>query len=198
MYKDPEHRQRSEKIDSFTYALDRRDTTPRNFFADLMHLQSTVRDLNKLHEGYERNLDKIDEEGRRELFGIRTDLLETTEQLFTVFEAVAVNQARDDARAALKSATKVDVRLGNVAWHMRKDDMTPLLKLDIESTLVSLLSNKDGSADYAIAMGEVAGLNSSADAEFPEVVVRQEASQWGKRREVSLRYPSFAHSLTVS
>jgi hypothetical protein len=190
LYKDPEHRQRSERIDSFTYAFDRKDRDPQRLFIDLFNLQQTIRSLQHLQTGYEANVDRLTEEGRGELFKIRTDLLEATEQLFTVFEAVAVNQARDDARAALKSAVRMDIRIGGIAWHMLKDDMTPLLKLDIDSLLGSLLSNKDGSLDLALAAGDLSGLNSSVDAVFHEVIVREDSSHGTKRKGVGRRITS--------
>ena len=176
IYTDPEHRQRSERIDAFIYAFDRKDRDPQRLILELFGLQQEIRQLTVLEKGYAANLDLLDETGKAELFKIRTDHLEGMEQLFTVFEAIAVNQARDDAKAALKTASRMDVRVGGLAWHMLRDDLTPLVKLDMEGTLYSMVSNKDGSTDNAAVFGEISMLNSDQDAMYPEVLARYEPS----------------------
>ena len=186
MYQDPDHRHRSDRIDSFVFAFDRTDRDPQQLIMDLFSLQQSIRSLEALQQGYEANVDLLTEEGKGELFKIRTDLLEATEQLFTVFEAISVNQSREDARDALKSAARMDVRLGGIAWHMLHDDLKPLVKLDIEGTLYSHLSNKDGSTDSALAIGDLSALNSRVDAIYPEVMVRYESSGMTRRRIVSI------------
>ncbi|ORY31449.1 golgi-body localization protein domain-domain-containing protein [Naematelia encephala] len=183
MYQDPEHRHRSERVDGFVFAFDRKDRDPQRLLADLFSLQQSIRALSQLQRGYEANVDLLTEEGKSELFKIRTDCLEATEQLFTVFEVIKVNQARDDARAALKSAARTDVRAGSVAWHMLRDDLRPLVKLDIEGSLFSYVSNKDGSTDSAMTFGDLSILNSNADALYPEVVARHESSGSGKKKQ---------------
>ena len=185
MYQDPAHRHRADRVDSFVLVFDRKDRDPNRLLTDLFNLQQSIRSLRTLHRGYEANVDLLTEEGKGELFKIRTDLLDATEQLFTVFEAISVSQSRDDARAALKSAARMDVRIGGIAWHMLKDDLKPLVKLDIEGTLYSHLSNKDGSTDSALAIGDLSALNSDADAIFPEIMVRQETSGYGRKKVVS-------------
>jgi hypothetical protein len=184
MYQDPDHRHRSDRIDSFVFAFDRKDRDPQQLIMDLFSLQQSIRSLTALQRGYEANADLLTEEGKGELFKIRTDQLEATEQLFTVFAAIAVNQSREDARAALKSASRMDVRVGGIAWHMLQDNLKPLVKLDIEGTLYSHLSNKDGSTDSALAIGDLSALNSDADAIYPEVMVRYQSSAATKRQIV--------------
>ena len=183
LYHDPKHRQRSERIDSFIFAFDRQDRDPQKLIMELYSLQHSIRSLNAIQRGYEANVDLLTDEGKSELFKIRTDLLEATEQLFTVFEAIAVNQARDDARAALKTAARMDVRVHGIAWHMLLDDMKPLIKLDIDSTLYSSVSNKDGSNDHAIVFGNVSALNSGVDPLYPEMLVRYDPSGSRDRSE---------------
>ena len=185
MYQDPEHRRRSERIDNFIYAFDRKDRDPQRLILELFNLQQEIRSLATLEKGYAANLDRLSESGKGELFQIRTDHLEGMEQLFTVFEAIAVNQARDDAKAALKTASRMDVRVGGIAWHMLRDDLTPLMKLDMEGTLYSLVSNKDGSTDNAAVFGDVSALNSDQDAMYPEVLARYEPSAMGRKRNVN-------------
>ena len=103
-----------------------------------------------------------------------------------MFSAISVHHAREEARAALKSTARMDVRVGGIAWHVLRDDLKPLVKLDIEGTLYSYLSNKDGSTDIALAIGDLAALNSNPEALYPEVVVRYEASNAAKRKIVRL------------
>jgi hypothetical protein len=175
MYQDPRHRDRSDRIDDFIFAFDRRDRDVGRLLLDLYHLQRTIHQLNQLQRGYEAHADRITDDGKRELFNIRTDVLDATEQLFTVFEAIAVNSKRDDARAALITSNRMDVAAGGIAWHMLRDDLQPLVKLDIDGTLFSHITNKDGSTDSALVLNDLSALNSNHDAVFPEIMVRYEA-----------------------
>ena len=172
MYQDPGHRRRSQRVDEFLLQFDRRDRDPNKLLVDLFNLQREIRELEEKHRGYEQNVDRLDEQGRQNLVHIRADHLEYMDHLFTVFDAISVNFAKDDARAMLKAASRLEVRAGGIAWHMLQDTFKPLIKLDIERTLVSYLSNKDGSTDMAIAVGDLAALNSNADVLYPEVLAR--------------------------
>lgn len=181
MYQDPEHRHRSEQINDFMFAFDRKDRDPDRLLADIHALQSNIRYTRDIVRGYEQNMDQLNEDGKFELFHIRNDLLSATEQLFTVFEVITVNFNKDDARAALKTASKLDVRAGGIAWHLLHDDFKPLAKIDIDGTMMSMLHNKDGSVDVASVVNDLSALNSNADAHYPEIVVRYEPSGTRKK-----------------
>jgi len=192
MYQDPGHRERAERIDNFQFAFDRTDRDPHRLIFDLFNLQQSIRSLYELQRGYEANTDLMTEEGMNQLLNIRNDSREALEQLFTVFEAISVNKARDEARAALKSASRLDVRMGGIAWHMLRDDLKPLLKIDIEGTLFSAVSNKDGSKDNALAFSDLSALNSDHDAYYPEVLVRYDQ---GNRKRTRDSFASAAWSI---
>lgn len=185
LYQDPGHRNRSERIDNFVFAFDRKDRDPVRLLSDLFHLQQSIRSLASLQRGYEANVDLLTDGGKAKLFKIRTDLLEATEQLFTVFELIAVNTKRDEARAALATSTRMDVRVGAVAWHMLQDDFKPLVNLDIDGTLLSLLTNKDGSTDMGVVVNDLSAHNSNPEALYPEVLVRYDSSGSSQKRSVS-------------
>jgi hypothetical protein len=181
MYRDPTHQIRSERVNSFVFAFDRKDRDPQRLLGDLHSLQHNIRSLAVLYQGYEANADLLSDKGRSELFRIRHDLLQAIEQLFTIFDAITVNFNRDDASASLKTASRLDIRAGGIAWHMLQENFQPLIKLDIEGTLFSHLSNKDGSTDSAMAIGDLSALNSNADVLFPEVLTRYEPSGTKKK-----------------
>lgn len=181
MYQDPEHRHRSEQINDFMFAFDRKDRDTDRLLADIHALQSNIRYTRDIVRGYEQNMDQLNDDGKFELFHIRNDLLSATEQLFTVFEVITVNFNKDDARAALKTASKLDVRAGGIAWHLLHDDFKPLAKIDIDGTMMSMLHNKDGSVDVASVVNDLCALNSNADAIYPEIVVRYEPSGTRKK-----------------
>ena len=183
VYTDPARQQRSERIESLTLSLEHRDQDPVKFLLDLFRLQHSVRGLVDLQGGYESNADLLSDEGRKELFKIRTDILEGLEQLFTVFQAVAITQDRDDAREAVKSSSRMEVRVGGLTWHMLREDLSTMLKADVEGTIFSSSSNKDGSTDHAVAFGEICVLNSDADSLYPEVITRYDTSRSYSRKK---------------
>ncbi|KAL7425084.1 Protein SABRE [Cryptotrichosporon argae] len=172
VYQDPAHVARSKQIDAFMFTFDRKDRDPQKLLTELFTLQQNIRLLSSLQQGYESNLDLLSETGKNELFKIRTDLLQATEQLFVVFEAISVSQAKEEARAALKSVTRLDAKVGGIAWHVLQDDFKPLAKFDVERAAISHVNNKDGSSDCGIVLGDLSALNSNADALFPEMVSR--------------------------
>ena len=177
MYKDPEHKRRSQDIDTFKLAFEQRDRDPERLLMDLKSLQNYCQYLDHIQHGYEANLDRLSQDGRDELFKIRSDLLERKEHLFTVFEAIATNFAKEDARAAIKSATRFDVRAGSIAWHMLESGMQPLMKLDIEGAVYSHLKNRNGTVDSAAAIKDLKALNHKPNAAFHEVLVRYEPTR---------------------
>jgi hypothetical protein len=181
MYQDPEHRHRSEQVNDFIFQFDRKDRDPDQLKADLGNLQRLIRHLQEVIRGYEQHLDLLNDKGKYDLFTIREHLFEASEQLFCIFEVIGVNFSRDDARAALKMASKLDVRAGNVAWHLLQDNSVPIVKLDIQGTMMSMLHNKDGSMDTACVVSDLSALNSIPDAIFPEVAIRYEPNGAPKR-----------------
>lgn len=185
LYQDPIHRKRTERIDNFTFAFDRKDSDTLRLVNDLRDLQFKIRALSRLQRGYEANVDLLDDHGKAELFRLRHDLLESTEQLYTVFEAITLNKSREEARDDMRATSKTNIRIGGVAWQMLHDDFKPLIKLYVEGTLYTWLRNKDGSDDSALAFGDLSALNSDPDALYPEVLDRYESSGTSKRRIVS-------------
>lgn len=184
IYTDPRHQYRTQRIEEFMLAFDRRDRDPTAFFIDLFNTQQNVRHLNDLRKGYEANLDLLTTEGKEDLIKIRNDLLEAMEQIFTVFAAITATSKRDKARASLIDSSRVNVRAGSIAWQMLLPDLTPLLKLDVEGTLYSYLTHKDGTTDHAARINELVALNSNSDAFFPEVLTRLELDKTDKRKPV--------------
>lgn len=176
MYQDPQHRDRSEQINNFMFQFDRKDRDPDQLYKDLKNLQKQIRHLGELIKGYEQHLDILDDEGRSSLLSIREHLFEATEQLSCVFEVISVNLAQEDARNAVKAASSIDIRAGHVAWHLLQDDLSALIQLDIDGTMMNILNNKDGSMDTACVVSDLSALNGNSDAILPEVAVRYETT----------------------
>lgn len=193
MYKDPQTAALSEKINNFMYRFDQRDRDPQQLLLTLFIMQQHIRNLTELQRGYEANLYRLTDQGKAELFKIRTDLLHESESLFTVFEVINANRARDDAQANARTLSRVDVRAGNIAWHMLRENGDPLVKLNIKHTIGLMEHNQDGSSDNALVMGDLQALNSNADAVFPEVISRYD-KDWPKS---SKRYKSNSYISTI-
>lgn len=173
-YRDPEIDKRNEKITNFMYKFDQRDRDPQQLLSTLFVMQQHIRGMTELQRGYELNVDRLTDEGKRELFRIRTDLLHESDALFTVFEVINLNRAIDDARNNARTLSRIDIRMGNLAWHMLRDNGEPLLKFNIKQVLSAIENNQDGSTDSAIVFGDLQALNSNATAVFPEVLSRWE------------------------
>jgi hypothetical protein len=181
MYQDPENRYRNEQINNFLFQFDRRDKDPAELLASLDNLQSMIRSLRSIVGSYERYLEDLEDQAKLELFTIREHLFEASEQLFCVQQVINTNEQRDKARYAQKNAQRVDIRAGGIAWHLLQDNLQPLIKLDIDGTMLSYLSNKDGSMDIACVISDLSALNSNPDVLFPEVAVRYEPSGASKK-----------------
>lgn len=183
LYKDPQDVSRSQKIENFLFRFDRRDRDPQQLLLSLFVMQQHIRNLTELQRGYETNMARLNENGKRELFQIRSELLSEYDSLFTVFEVVNVNRSREQARDMLKTLSRIDIRAGNIAWHMLRDNGDPLLKLNIKHTIGSRVNNQDASSDHALVIGDLTALNTNADALFPEVFYRVSGNQQQKSKQ---------------
>lgn len=171
-YSDPQEVKRKGKVDAFTFRFDRRDRDPQALLTNLLGIQRTIHNLADLQRGYEANVDRLTEQGKQELFRIRSDLLGELEGLFTVFDVINQNRSAEAAREDLKTHSLKVIRAGNIAWHMLRENGDPLLKLNIKHTMCSLEDNSDGSIEMALAIDDLQALNSNADALFTEVLSR--------------------------
>lgn len=182
MYRDPQSVTRTEKIQNFLYKFDRRDRNTPQLLADLDLTQQHIRGLSELQRDYESNVDRLSDEGKRLLFEIRTDLLNETESLFTAIEVINISKDREDAKEALKIDSRIELRAGNIAWHMLRDSGHPLLKLNIKHTMGVIKNNKDASSDNALVIGELQALNSNADSVYQEVIIPYDRQQMVLKR----------------
>lgn len=201
IYTLPEKAQRKLKVDGFLLKFDRRDRDPQQLLWSLFIIQQHVRRLAELQRGYQNNFDRLTADGRRELFSIHADLLHEYEALNTVFDVINLNRSYEDAKAALQTKSRIDVRAGTIAWHMLREKGDPLMKLDIRHTLFAMDHNSDGSKDLAVAISDLRALNGSPEALFNEVLTKS-TKEMSRRGPVSLLLcfsltPSTRHALCL-
>ncbi|WVN88723.1 uncharacterized protein L203_103936 [Cryptococcus depauperatus CBS 7841] len=178
LYQDPGHKGRSETVDDFTRTFDAADRDVGRLVSDVNSLQVHMRGLLDLQQGYEANFEILDDTGKEELFKIRSELQMGYENMYTVNALIRATLAKDDARAAMKTASKLDVRVGAVNWHMLRDARLEIMaKADINGVMFSMLNNKNGTMDNAMAIGDLKALNGKANALYPEVIVRDESNK---------------------
>ncbi|CAK9780721.1 unnamed protein product [Cutaneotrichosporon oleaginosum] len=193
MYNLPEKRSRKQKVDGFLLKFDRRDRDPQQLLWNLFVVQQHMRGLAELQRGYQANLQRLTPEGKRELFNIRADLLQEYETLNTVFDVINLNRSYEEARDALQTKSRIDVRLGNIAWHMIKDDGNPLVKLNMKHAVFAMDHNQDGSMDMATAVADLEALNSNTDALFHEVLTKS-SKELGRKKMHSSCFVSASFS----
>ncbi|WRT67617.1 uncharacterized protein IL334_004589 [Kwoniella shivajii] len=186
VYVDPDHSHRNQAVKDFSRQFDTADRDPNRFIVDIHTLQQTMRHLMELQRGYETNLERLEEAGKDELFKIRADLAEGYESLYTINALISNALAKDDARAALKNALKVDIRVRGVAWKMLKEDaVSSLAQIEIQNALFSYNMNRNGSNDVAVVLGNVLANNLDPNASYPEIVSsisKETMSATGKRK----------------
>lgn len=159
-YQDPRRKARTDRIDTFLATYDRQDRDPRRFLVELFTQQQELRELESELRDFEANADRLNAPGKAQLFELQQIQLEKMERLFMIFEAIAINWKRDDARAELITSNRIDICVGNLAWHMMRDDnANTLAKFDITRALLSYVTNKDGTKDGAIVVGDCEALN---------------------------------------
>ena len=64
LYQDPDHRQRSELIDSFMLQFDRKEKDAESLFADIDKRQREIRYLREIVRGYDQHLDLLTDAGK--------------------------------------------------------------------------------------------------------------------------------------
>ncbi|WWC70580.1 uncharacterized protein I206_104531 [Kwoniella pini CBS 10737] len=181
-YSDPDHQHRAQAVKDFSRQFDSADRDANRLIIDIHTLQQTMRHLMELQRGYETNLERLEEAGKDELFKIRADLAEGYESLYTINALIANTLAKDDARAFLKNALRLDVRLREVSWRMLKDDcISSLAQVSIKNTLCSYSNNKNGSTDCALVLGDVSVNSLAPDAKYDGMIVSQDDSSSKKK-----------------
>ncbi|WWD04669.1 hypothetical protein V865_002740 [Kwoniella europaea PYCC6329] len=182
IYSDPDHQHRNQAVKDFSRQFDAADRDTNRLLVDIHTLQQTMRHLMELQRGYETNLEKLEEAGKDELFKIRADLAEGYESLYTINAMIANTLAKDDARAFLKNALRLDIRLREVSWRMLKEDcISSLAQVTMGSALCSYSNNKNGSTDCALVLGTVLVSSLAPDAKFDGMIVSQDTSTWKKK-----------------
>lgn len=167
LYQDPDQRERSQRLDTYLYAFDRRDAY--RFVLDVAELQTRIRELETLARGYEDSFDQLTREGKLALIRIRADLLDSTEALNTIFDAVKAAQSHNDPSSGLKASLRLEARAGELAWYMFGEDSL-IAKLAMKGVSFSWVRKKDGSAENALVIDDLQALNTSPDAVFTEVL----------------------------
>ncbi len=184
-YQDPRRKARTDRIDTFLTTYDRQDRDPRRFLVELFTQQQELRELESELRDFETNADRLNAQGKAQLFELQQVQLEKMERLFMIFEAIAINWKRDDARAELITSNRIDICVGNLAWHMMRDDnASTLAKFDITRALLSYVTNKDGTKDGAIVVGDCEAFNP------------KDGAPW--EGEVLTRYYSKSKAVSVS
>ncbi|WWC88836.1 uncharacterized protein L201_003751 [Kwoniella dendrophila CBS 6074] len=182
VYSDPDHAHRTQAIKDFSRQFDTADRDTNRLLFDIHQIQQGMRNLMELQRGYETNLERLEEAGKDELFRIRADLAEGYEHLYTINALIANTLAKDDARAFLKNALRLDVKLRAVSWKMLKEDScTPLAQVGMKSALCSYSNNKNGSTDCAVVLGDVGIVNLAPDAKYDGLIVSQDYAHSKKK-----------------
>ncbi|WVF69291.1 hypothetical protein IAT40_004067 [Kwoniella sp. CBS 6097] len=190
MYQDPEHKHRSEAVDDFSRQFDSADRDVGRLIIDVHTLQQTMRTLLHFQQGYETNFERLEEAGKDELFKIRADLQEGYESLYTINALIAATLAKDDARAAMKTASRMNIRIRGVAWHLQEETLEKFAKVEIESVLLSLTSNKNGSTDSAMVLGNLLATNPRPTALYHEIVSRDDYQSVAVKKRVKKPFAS--------
>lgn len=169
LYQDPEQRHRSQQLDTYMYAFDKRDSL--RYVTEVAQLQLRIRELESLYRAYYEHYDHLTNQGKLGLIAIRSDLFTSVESLNMLFEAVAAQQSHAEGSAALKSSLKLEAHAGELAWFMFGQDAL-LAKLAIKGLHFSWLRKKDSSTENSLLVEDLQALNTSQDAVFPEILAK--------------------------
>ncbi len=170
LYKDPEQRHLTQRLDSYRYSLDRQAAS--TFVAEAADIQARVRGMGALVRSYEDHADQLTLEGRLALIETRKEIVDAMESLHLLFEAAALANNKDRATAELKSSMRFEAHAGEVAWFMLGLDKNLIAKLTIKGTHFSWLSKSDGSTANSMVISDLQALNVNPEAAFPEMVAR--------------------------
>ena len=182
LYQDPEQRQRSQQLDTFLYSFDAEDRL--RYSTEVKYLQNRIREQESTYRIYEEHYDRLSEEGKLEIGRVRSDLLEDTQKLSLIFDAIAILQIHSKAAAELRSSLRLEAHAQELAWFMLDDDKL-LAKLAIKDIHYTWVRKKDSSTENALVVRDLQALNTSPDAYYVEIISRYEKA--GPGNEVSHR-----------
>lgn len=170
LYQDPGQRSLSERLKTYRYSFDRQAS--QRLSQEASELQNRLRCLHQRVREYEERVHHLTKAGKRAIIDAKQDIVEATESLHLLFEAVAVAQTHDAATAQLKSSLRLEAYSKEIVWHMMAEQHANIAKLSIKGIGFSWLSKTDGSTENAMVIKDLQMLNSSPEAEFREMVTR--------------------------
>ncbi len=170
LYQDPTQRSLSERLQTYQYSFDRQAS--QRLTQEASDLQVQLRSLQHLVREYDEHLHHLTRAGKEAIIAAKQAIVESTDALHVLFEAVAVAQTHDAATAQLKSSLRLEAYAGEIAWHMMAEHHANIAKLAIKGIGFSWLSKNDGSTENAMIIKDLQMLNSAPEAAFREMVTR--------------------------
>ncbi|GAA5985459.1 hypothetical protein JCM5350_004004 [Sporobolomyces pararoseus] len=133
--------------------------------------QDQIRQLIPEILDYQLHLDEIDEQERRNLFVLRAQLAQLSEEISLFVEGLSLAQESNGPKTSSKRpGIQLRGRATELTWTMLRPNSSPFVKASVVGVDFTWTSKDDGSATNRLIIGDLEALNPAPDALFSEII----------------------------
>ena len=170
LYRDPAYREHSKRLETMLFAYNFRDAY--SVAETLSTLQMRIRQVQDLHQQYERNYVDLTDAGKMDAAAVYEDLMELHQELALFMEAISVAQdRRGGSDKDKKSALRLEASAEDITWYMTSAEWEqPLAELAIRGTSFTWLNKADNSTANTLSIIDLQARNERPDALFHDII----------------------------
>ncbi|CAG8485272.1 6382_t:CDS:10, partial [Ambispora leptoticha] len=167
MYREPAKKERTERLETILLAADLNDLSGA---AELVSsLQQKIRQMDEYRRQIQANLMEFGEDGVKELWKIKTELLSSQEELYILMEAITATQTKKE-KAESNTALKAVVTANEVVWLMKLDNRRPFCECGLTNAHFVWMTREDNSSVNTLEIDHLRVLNKMPSPVFTKLI----------------------------
>ncbi|GAA5901240.1 uncharacterized protein JCM6883_000150 [Sporobolomyces salmoneus] len=166
---DQQRQVRNAKVKALAFTHDFSDRT--TVLRCVGERQDQIRQLIPEILEYQLHLDEIDDHERRNLFALRAQLAQLSEEISLFVEGLSLAQETNGPKTSSKRpGLQLRGRATELTWTMLRPNSSPFVKASVVGVDFTWTSKDDGSTTNRLIIGDLEALNPAPDALFSEII----------------------------
>lgn len=166
---DQQRQVRNAKVKALAFTHDFSDRT--TVLRSVGERQEQIRQLIPEILEYQLHLDEIDDHERRNLFALRAQLAQLSEEISLFVEGLSLAQETNGPKTSSKRpGLQLRGRATELTWTMLRPNSSPFVKASVVGVDFTWTSKDDGSTTNRLIIGDLEALNPAPDALFSEII----------------------------
>ncbi|KAG9294077.1 hypothetical protein G9A89_001318 [Geosiphon pyriformis] len=167
MYREPTKTERMERLETILLAADLDDLTGTSEM--VASLQQRIRQMDEFRRQLQTNFVDLREEGLRELWTVKAELLNSQEELYILMEAITATQNKKQ-KAESNTPLKTVVTANEVIWIMLLDNKNSFCEWGLSNAHFVWMTREDNSSVNILEIDHLRVLNKMPSPVFTELI----------------------------